>query len=232
MCVRERGASGLEVLLLRRNTELQFASGFWVFPGGKIEDSDHINATRSEDMVTLAAENAAKREAHEEAGLVLEKNQLDYFWKWTTPAPSVKRFETWFFVTQLSDGQIDVIIDDSEIKDYIWLTPQSAINELGSNDVKLLPPTFLALNRIKSCTSYIDARSELLKTTHLNVRPRTGMIDGVFQSMYPGDAGYESHNVHQSGARHRLSGDLKRGTYKFEYHGCDDHFPLNGGYDW
>ncbi|HJM98274.1 MAG TPA: hypothetical protein QF776_08900, partial [Acidimicrobiales bacterium] len=33
-------ASGIEILMMRRNTKLSFAEGMWVFPGGKVDPSD------------------------------------------------------------------------------------------------------------------------------------------------------------------------------------------------
>jgi len=226
LCTRESSQNGLEVLLLRRNTELKFASGYWVFPGGKIEESDS-NGFLDE----RAAQLAAIREAKEEADLDLSNNDLSYFCNWTTPSPSVKRFETWFFITRLEWTLSEVTIDDSEIKDHIWLSPIDALNQLGK-ELKLMPPTFLALNRIKQSRNYDDAKKELLRSAPLIVKPKVGMINGIFQSMYPGDAGYDTHDVHAEGPRHRLTGDIKLGSYSFEYHGCEDQFPVSGGHDW
>ena len=227
MCVRETPDDILEVLLLRRNTELKFASGYWVFPGGKIEESDGDGI-----LDDNAARKAAVREAKEEANLDLNDNTLSYFCNWTTPVPSVKRFETWFFITKVGWDNSSIVIDDSEIKDYLWLSPSDAIDQLGKGSVKLMPPTFLALNRIKKCTNFDEAEAELLRSAPLIVKPKVGMIEGVFQSMYPGDAGYDAHNVLLPGPRHRLSGNIKNGTYSFEYHGCDDQFPVSGGHEW
>lgn len=227
MVIRETPSGSPEVLLMRRNTDLDFASGFWVFPGGKIE-AEEIKSEVDEE----AARVAAIREAREEAGLTLDDHEFTFFCHWTTPAPSIKRFGTWFFMTHLPFDQSDVIIDDYEIKDYKWLTPKAAIQYLGDNKIKLLPPTFLIINRIQQCQNFPDIKAELLRSAPLIVRPRVGVMDGLFNSMYPGDAGYDSHDVTAPGPRHRLIGDLKKGIYRFEYRDCDNVFPLHGGYDW
>lgn len=228
VCTRHDKNNGLEVLLLRRNRKLKFASGFWVFPGGKIEQSDGTQGV----LNTESAAAAAIREAEEEASLNLNDSELIHFMNWTTPAPSVKRFNTWFFICHLEAEQSKVIVDDSEIKEYAWTSPKHAIDTLGNNDLKLLPPTFLTLVRIMNCHSFSEVKKELTRTEPLNVVPRTGMINGVFQSMYKGDAGYESHDVHKLGARHRITGKMDEGSYNFEYEGCDHVFPVNGGYKW
>ena len=125
-----------------------------------------------------------------------------------------------------------ITIDDSEIKEYAWVTPKAAIQSLGTNDLMLLPPTFLTLVRMMHCNKYKDVIKEVNRTPPLDVAPRTGMIDGIFQSMYEGDAGYESHNVLADGPRHRITGKLEQSSYGFEYRDCEHIFPVNGGYSW
>ena len=227
VCIRETPQNELEVLLLRRNRKVKFASGFWVFPGGKIEEVDFEGKTDKE-----AAKSAAIREAKEEANLELTDNEMNYFCHWTTPAPSIRRFSTWFFLTHIEYSKSDVIIDDSEIKEYSWLSPKEALEGMKTKKVILMPPTFLVIQRIRHCQKFLDTKKELMRGAPQVVKPRTAMLNGVFQSLYPGDAGYDSHNPSAAGSRHRLTGDMKTGLYAFEYHGCNDHFPLNGGHFW
>ena len=58
-------ADGIETLMLRRNSKLAFG-GMWVFPGGRVEESDGAGL----DDEFAAARRAAVREAEEESGLV------------------------------------------------------------------------------------------------------------------------------------------------------------------
>ena len=60
------GSTVLEVLMVRRNRKLAFAGGFWVFPGGAVEEQDRVLASGDEDA---AARHAAAREAEEAAGV-------------------------------------------------------------------------------------------------------------------------------------------------------------------
>src|SRR5580658_4513912 len=75
------GASGLEVFMVKRHHQIDFAKGALVFPGGKAQKSDfdpelgaHMDgvAAWSPEMRALAA--AAIREAFEEAGILLARN--------------------------------------------------------------------------------------------------------------------------------------------------------------
>ncbi len=87
-----QGADELDVLLLRRNAQLAFAGGAWVFPGGAVDTADGLHSA-TEDQ---AARVAAVREAQEECGIVLRPEQLAHFAHWTTPTGEKRRFATWF----------------------------------------------------------------------------------------------------------------------------------------
>lgn len=75
------GTNGLEVFMIKRHHQIEFATGALVFPGGKVQRSDfdaelgaHMDgvAAWSAEMHALAA--AAIREAFEEAGVLLARD--------------------------------------------------------------------------------------------------------------------------------------------------------------
>ena len=111
------GEDGLEVLLVQRNSRLEFAGGMWVFPGGRIDPADYAGGhapvnyveldasdPRHADHFTDAARRAARREAREEADLDVDEDALVWFSHWTPPTISSKRFATWFFAGRAPDG--------------------------------------------------------------------------------------------------------------------------------
>src|ERR1700719_5282138 len=76
------GESGLEVFMVRRHHEIEFAAGALVFPGGKAsaEDFDPELADRVDGISGLNGEMraiaaAAIREAFEEAGVLLARDE-------------------------------------------------------------------------------------------------------------------------------------------------------------
>lgn len=76
LLLRDREA--LEVLMVKRHYQIDFAAGALVFPGGKAheEDSDPRWAERCDgvfDTVERAARISALREAYEEAGILLAR---------------------------------------------------------------------------------------------------------------------------------------------------------------
>jgi len=75
-----RDGPGLEVLMVKRHYEIDFASGALVFPGGKATPADSVDgwASRIDGDYTgddLAARVAAVREAFEESGILLARHE-------------------------------------------------------------------------------------------------------------------------------------------------------------
>lgn len=74
------GASGLEVFMVQRHHQIDFATGAMVFPGGKIEASDSDPRLRARctgadalDAETLSVRVGAIRETFEECGVLLAR---------------------------------------------------------------------------------------------------------------------------------------------------------------
>ena len=115
-------AEDMELLLLRRSAKVVFAD-MWVFPGGRIEEIDIVPG----DELATAAQ-AATREAKEEPQLNLNPETLVWFSHWTPPAITPKRFSTFFFATGISTkNSMDIVVDQAEITDYVWLPPARAL---------------------------------------------------------------------------------------------------------
>jgi len=135
----------IEVLLLLRNSSLAFHGGHWVFPGGRIDAADF-----SEDGAGLeypAALRAAVRETKEEAGIDIDEAQLIHTAHWTTPPRLPRRFSTWFFLCPLLEP-VSVEVDNAEILQYRWISPQAALLESEAETLILPRPTATTLRNI------------------------------------------------------------------------------------
>ncbi|MEM6725031.1 MAG: NUDIX hydrolase [Bacteroidota bacterium] len=225
MLARNRGDQ-FEVLLLRRNKELAFAPGAWVFPGGRI-DAHELEA---HPEIEQAARYAAVREAKEETNLLVDPNQLTLFRHWTTPAAEKRRFSTWFFFGQVSEVA-DVTIDDGEIKAYQWIHPQAALDQLKQGSLNMLPPTFISLQLVRKCTSVAEAAALLHRETTVFVEPIMCFQDQQLHLLYKGDAGYLSSDAAVEGPRHRLIIDIAAQKTSFLYRDCSEYPPVNAGDD-
>lgn len=195
------GDAGLEALLVQRNQAVQHMGGMWVFPGGKVDESDYPGDRND----YAAAINAAIRETREEAGLDIRAEQLVYLSHWTTPEGAKRRFATWFFLAILEDGQ-EVCVDGGEIAVHRWVQPATAIAESAddTHPLRLMPPTYVSLADIADCPSCALLRERIGQREALIYAPRMVGIDGGMCFLYDGDAGYDQVALDTQGSRHRL----------------------------
>lgn len=72
------GKAGIEVFMVVRHHQIDFASGALVFPGGKVDDGDHLVRDRctgaDADDIRMSLQVAAIREAFEECGILLARS--------------------------------------------------------------------------------------------------------------------------------------------------------------
>lgn len=190
---------GMEVLLLRRQSQLAFAAGMWVFPGGRIDAEDYDEGAGD---IFLAARRAAVREAMEEASVKVDPEAMIYFAHWTTPADerALRRFATWFFIAGL-DGEHAVEVDGGEIDDHQWIRPVDAIAAHRRREMALMPPTYVALKEMASCETVEQVLAMYRAREVLEIAPR--LFKNPFVAVYPGDIAYEGGDPQAPGPRHR-----------------------------
>lgn len=155
---QDADGSGIETLLLLRNTALTFEGGAWVFPGGKVDACDYPADTSgllSGQEHHIAAVNAGIREAQEEAGLVINPDQLIPIAHWTTPSGLSRRYATWFFLCPLQHS-VDIVVDADEILDYQWLSPSAALQAHSNGRIRLPVPTAHTLKSFLPFRSMAD----------------------------------------------------------------------------
>jgi len=132
----------IEVLMLLRDRNLAFNAGSWVFPGGKIDPLDYLPEHAA--LEYHAAVRAAVRETREEAGIELVHEHLIHTAHWTTPEHLPRRYSTWFFLCPIYH-QVQVVVDDCEIRDYRWISPANAMREIESSQLQVPHPTRVTL---------------------------------------------------------------------------------------
>ncbi len=200
MLVVRDGTEGVEALMLRRDRDLSFAGGTWVFPGGRIDPEDH---PPDGDDLEQAALRAAVREAQEEAGLALDVRLLRRWSHWTPPPESPRRFTTAFFVAAVPDDAGEVVVDDGEIREYQWRRPDEMLALRDAGEVSLTPPTFISLRQLREHSDVASATSGSQVVEHFSTR--IAFQDDLVVAMYHGDRGYDSGEPAGDGPRHRLS---------------------------
>ncbi len=196
------GGDGPEVLMLRRNSKIAFG-GMWVFPGGRVDDHELDPAD-----VLGSARRAAVREADEETGLAVAADALHTWSYWEPPAAASmpttgprRRFSTWFFAAAAPEGE--VVIDDGEIKDHLWLSPTQALAMRDEGEIELVPPTWITLHQLAHHRSLQSAMDDAAarEPERFVTRPLPGKPVTL---AWHGDAAYESGEADAPGDRHRL----------------------------
>ncbi len=189
---------GVETLMLRRNSKLAFG-GMWVFPGGRVDPGDHDD-TRDE---FAAARRAAVREAQEESGLVVPVDDLVAVSHWTPPPVTPKRFSTWFFVARAPEGA--VTIDDGEIHEHMWVSPQGALDQRDAGVIELAPPTWVTLHTLAQAGDTDDAIARAAAVEPLVFVTHIAQTADGLAALWVGDHAYESEaDADAPGPRHRL----------------------------
>lgn len=179
-----RGADDeLEVLLVRRNPEARFMGGFWVFPGGAVD--------AHEGEGDEAHRLAAVRELAEEAGVEgVSAAELVKFSQWITPRQVEIRFDTHFFVAHLPDGAT-VTVDESEIVDHRWYSPQAALEAHRADELALVFPTIKHLEQLAAFGSARELIEYAGSREVEPVEPRVLIEGEVARVVLPGEPGYD-----------------------------------------
>jgi len=122
-------------------------------------------------------------------GLPLQTSTLKPWTRWITPrVPSVsnRRFDVRFFVALAPAGQ-EVLHDNHEVTETVWLTPESALRQYWSGDLGLVPAQIMSLSQLVRHTSAADVINTASARLPLLVEPEPFVHEGVRTVFYPGD---------------------------------------------
>ena len=130
-----RDGDPFECLLLRRNDQVAFMAGAYVFPGGRVDPGDHpapgamllpatfLDLSESEEA---AYRQAAVRELMEEANVTIGPADLAPLAHWVTPEIETRRYDTRFFLTNRHNTIGELGKGDGEFADLRWFTLSDA----------------------------------------------------------------------------------------------------------
>jgi 8-oxo-dGTP pyrophosphatase MutT (NUDIX family) len=133
--------------------------------------------------IPLGAESAARyregvlagrvslREMAAAEGLQLALDQLTYIAHWITPEPEPRRYDTRFFLSQVT-AEADALLHEEELVEARWLRPREAVEGFRSGELTMLPPTVHTLRRIGSFATVGSMRSALEKEPVPAILPR------------------------------------------------------------
>ncbi len=200
--------NGFEILLLKRNASLSFAPNFWVFPGGKIEESDYLDGDGEVD----AAYHAARRECEEEAA-ISDVGELFYLSTWTAPVAAKRRFRTHLFVAFV-EADTPFTVDGSEIVEGHWVSLAEAVAKASKGEYLMMPPTIVSMMDLNDNNDPQRMMAFLDDRPYFDYAPKIFFTDEGMWALYPGDSGWACGDVSLTEQRHRL---LRHPDYSYTY---------------
>ena len=119
-------------------------------------------------------------------GLVLRSDLLGAWARWITPEFEERRYDTWFFVAVLPEGQRTAEVP-GEADRVVWLSPAEAVKRADSGEFLMLPPTATTLRELQQYRSPAEALAAARERT---VQPILGRAviadDGGIAVHWPG----------------------------------------------
>jgi 8-oxo-dGTP pyrophosphatase MutT (NUDIX family) len=124
-----------------------------------------------ERRIALAEGRLALAAVLTQAGLVASASALHPWARWVTPAFERRRFDTWFYLARVPEGQEPRDLG-GEGEQAGWLEPAAALERHAGGELPMLPPTQVCLEELAAAGS-VD---ELLATPRA-VRPVSPWVE-------------------------------------------------------
>lgn len=104
--------------------------------------SDTTDEGWEADRVALESRELSMTDFLLRRGLVLRTDLLGAWSGWLTPVFEPRRYETWFFVAVLPEGQVtrDVSTESASVH---WTPAMAAVEAVEAREILMLPPTYL-----------------------------------------------------------------------------------------
>ena len=119
---------------------------------------DTTGADWETDRAALVARDLSFAEFLDRRGLVLRSDLLGAWARWITPEFETRRYDTWFFVAVLPEGQ-RTRNASTEADRTVWITPGEAASSYDKGDLTMMPPTIATLRGLIPYGSAAEALS-------------------------------------------------------------------------
>jgi glyoxylase-like metal-dependent hydrolase (beta-lactamase superfamily II)/8-oxo-dGTP pyrophosphatase MutT (NUDIX family) len=126
-------------------------TGVMVARGAEGLSKDELAAVRS----SLDAGDYGFAEGLNRFGLELSASLLEHCGRWVTPSFAPRRFDTWFFLAWLPEGQ-EPQVENGELEFGEWIRPTDALAKWKRGEAIMAPPILHALRTLSDCSARID----------------------------------------------------------------------------
>lgn len=148
-----------------------------------------VGDTTGEDWeaarAALVARELSFAEFLDRRGLVLRSDLLGVWARWITPEFEPRRYDTWFFVAALPEGQ-RTRNASTEADRTVWMRPADAAAGYDKGELLMMPPT---ISTLRSLEPYAGAAEALAAAPEQDLAPvlaQAAFADGELVLSWPG----------------------------------------------
>ncbi|WP_435283859.1 NUDIX hydrolase [Streptomyces koelreuteriae] len=153
---------------------------------------DTTGADWEADRAALVARDLSFAEFLDRRGLVLRSDLLGAWTRWITPEFEARRYDTWFFVAALPEGQ-RTRNASTEADRTVWIAPGEATAGYDKGELLMMPPTLATLRQL---TPYDTAARALADAPGRDLTPvlaTARLVDGEIVLSWPGHDEFTKH---------------------------------------
>ncbi|MFJ3922741.1 NUDIX hydrolase [Streptomyces sp. NPDC090022] len=137
------------------------------------------------DRQALVAREVSFAEFLDRRGLLLRSDLLGAWARWITPEFEPRRYDTWFFVAALPEGQ-RTRNASSEADRTVWIRPADAAAGYDKGELLMMPPT---ISTLRSLQPYAHAAAALDAAAAQDLTPvlaQAALVGGELVLSWPG----------------------------------------------
>lgn len=153
---------------------------------------DTTGADWEADRAALVARDLSFAQFLDRRGLVLRSDLLGAWTRWITPEFESRRYDTWFFVAALPEGQ-RTRNASTEADRTVWIAPREAAHGYDKGELLMMPPTIATLRQL---TAYETAARALDAAPGRDLTPvlaTARLVDGEIVLSWPGHDEFTKH---------------------------------------
>ncbi|MFD7682561.1 NUDIX hydrolase [Streptomyces sp. NPDC060187] len=144
------------------------------------------------DRAALVARDLSFAEFLDRRGLVLRSDLLGAWARWITPEFESRRYDTWFFVAVLPEGQ-RTRNASTEADRTVWIRPADAAAGYDKGELLMMPPTIATLRGVVDRGSAADALASAAARDMTPVLAEARLEDGEVVLSWPGHDEFTKH---------------------------------------
>ncbi|UBI37683.1 MULTISPECIES: NUDIX hydrolase [Streptomyces] len=154
--------------------------------------ADTTGAEWEADRAALAGHELSFGDFLERRGLLLRSDLLGGWARWITPEFEPRRYDTWFFVAALPEGQRTAGVS-TEADRAVWIRPAEAVTGYDRGELLMMPPT---VSTLRALLPYGDVPAVLAAAGERDLTPvlaRARLVGEEIVLSWPGHEEFTKH---------------------------------------